>query len=159
MANDYMYLSGKSKWARLTQPNKWGKWAVDLYMDQENIAKVKALKAKGLMNKIKMDDDGEFCTLSRPTHKEFIPGTKEAMSPVAILGKDGNPVGDVPIGNGSDLTCKMVVYPFGPKGDRKVAMRLEAVRIDNLIKFGSKDFTAEESKTISGMAEQPEPMF
>jgi len=160
MANtEYIFLSGKAKWIRVNEPNKYGKWSLDLYMDQENLEKIRELKKKGLMNKIKMDDDGEFVTLSRPTSVQWIKGDTKQLLPPIVLDKNGTPAGRVAIGNGSDLTCKMEVYGFGPKEARKIAMRLVAIRIDNLIKFEGKDFTPEESKKVEGFAQQPEPMF
>lgn len=163
MAKTYEYFKGKLKWAnRLVNPDtEYKKWSVVLYPDQESYSKIMKLKeAPAIMNEIKKDDDGYYITLSRPTERDYTTG-KRAFTPPVVVNADGTPC-TVPIGNGSDGTCKVEVYTFKRKGlDRQGrAVRLEAVRIDALVPYEPKtDRTDDEAKLAKGLDEQPAPVF
>jgi hypothetical protein len=145
-------------------PNKFGKWGLDLWPTEEGVLIIKDLiKNHGLMNKLKQDDDGYYLTLSRPIEKKF--GAEiTKLNPPVVMSREGIPVTNVQIGNGSDVTCKVWKYSFKPltSEQRKVAIRLEAVRIDNLIPYKSetdmRDFQKEQVKGLME-AKQPEPLF
>lgn len=168
--SDHVYLQGKAKWAKLVQPDtKYGSaWSVVLYLTPESYAEVMKLKEttpkqKGIMNVIKKDEEGYNMTLKRPTSKEM-KGKIVGFAPPEILEADGtSPLRNALIGNGSDITCKVQVYTYPDRltGGKGTAIRLESVRVDNLIPFEMKrDFDDEQTRQTKGLAEAPpQPLF
>lgn len=160
MAKQYVYLKGKAKWARLVQPDmEYNKWSVVLYLDEESQNIFHKLKeAPAIMNQMKNDDDGNYVTLSRPVSRDY--GSEiRAFTPPLVLKPDGTPCTEL-IGNGSDLTCKLEVYGWPARGARRAgrAIRLDSVRVDNLVPYTpKKDFTEEEHEKASGLVDQPAP--
>lgn len=163
MAKTYEYLSGKLKWAnKLIQPDlAYKKWSVVLYPDQASYNKIMLLKEPpAILNEIKKDEEGYYITLSRPTSRTY-QGVERAFVPPLVTNADGTAC-TVPIGNGSDGTCKIEVYNYKQKVTGKLgrAIRLEAVRVDNLIPYTpNKDRTPEQQKLAQGLDEQPAPIF
>lgn len=163
MAKTYEYLSGKVKWAqKLFQPDlTYKKWSVVLYPDPPSMAKIMKLKeTPAILNEIKEDEDGKYITLSRPTSRQY-QGVDRAFTPPLVVSADGTAWNEA-IGNGSDCTCKIEVYNYKQKVSNRPgrAIRLEAVRIDNLVRFEPKtDRTQEEAKLAEGLDDQPAPMF
>jgi hypothetical protein len=163
MATDFVYLTGKAKWCRATQPDPWGNWKIDLYLIPESVEKVNELKTtvsgvSGVKNELKKDEDGYYVTLRRPTQK-MMRGKVVGFAPPEVLDKEGKPFHE-PIGNGSDVTVKVSVYTHGtPGGGKARAMRWEAVRVDNHVPFQKQDFPGDRAEQVAGLAEQPEPLF
>jgi hypothetical protein len=154
-----LYLKGKAKWAnRLYVPDiEYKKWGLVLYPDHASLEIIRDLQAQGVKNVLKKDDDGYYISLGRPTEK-VIRGKVIPFSPPVVLDADGNAT-TVSIGNGSDVTVKMEVYSHGtPTGGKAKAMRLQSVRIDNLVPYAQDSFTPEEQELTAGLAEQP-PQF
>lgn len=162
MAKEYVFLQGKAKWCRVHTPDQFGKWKTVLYLNDEGVNLVNGLKERGLKNVLGKDEDGYNMTFSRATNIT-VQGKVIGMAPPEILEADGKtPLKGVMIGNGSDVTVKLDIYPCRPKGAKPfIAARLESIRVDNLIPFtGEKDFTEQEAKQIAGLAEQPaQPKF
>lgn len=165
MASKDVYLTGKGKWVRPNAPDPWGNWKMDLYLDQASYEKVLALKTTengvgGIKNEIKKDEDGYYVTLRRPTQKVY-KGKVQGFAPPEVLDKELKPLRDINIGNGSDVTAKVVVYEHAtPGGSKARAMRWESLRVDNLIPFdGKKDFQEDQQKQVEGLADQPERLF
>lgn len=163
--NEYYYLKGKAKWCRPHTPNPWGDYSMQLYPDAASLDLIRKLKQPlddgtlGLKNVIGMDEEGEYITIKRPIEKNY-GGQMKGFAPPEILTSDNLPLRDTNIGNGSDVTAKVLVYKHaipgsktgGPKGR---AMRWEALRVDNLVPFdGKKDFTTEEEQHIQGIDKQ-----
>lgn len=166
MRTEYHFLQGKAKWARLHTPDqKYACWSLVLYPNSESYAKLLELKTAadgvdGILNVIKKDEDGYYATFKRPLQK-IIRGKATAFAPPEILQADGKtPQRDL-VGNGSDVTIKLEVYPYPkPTGGKGRATRLMSVRVDNLVPFeGRNDYTEEQHKAVKGLAEQPEPLF
>lgn len=162
MTKQFIYLQGKAKWAnRLVRPDdKFNRWSVVLYPDQESLEKVRELQAEGVKNVIKKDEDGYNVTLSRPLQK-IIRGKVIAFTPPKLVHPNKEPVVTA-IGNGSDITVEMEVYSHGtPTGGKAKAMRLESVRVDNLVPFDAEtDYPdAKEAKSLESIGQQPERLF
>jgi len=160
LTNEVAYFQGKGKWARLVRPDdKYNKWNVQLYLNAESLEKLRELQAEGVKNPIKKDDDGYFANFSRPVNK-LMAGKVVAFTPPKVVDKDGIPY-DKQIGNNSDLTVKCEVYQHKtPTGGKAKAIRLESVRIDNLIPFEQeKDFNDDEKAQVAGLKDQPEQLF
>lgn len=165
---EFIYLSGKGKWCnKLFVPDQMYKcWGCLLYPTEESYQKILDMKkgkegVQGILNTIKKDEDGYSISLKRPTEKMF-KGRMQGFTPPVVLNKDGSPFNPQnAIGNGSDLTCKIEYYTYKrPTGGQGSAIRLEAVRIDNLVPFEKeKDFPEAQLKQVSGLTEQPPPLF
>lgn len=160
MPSKDVYLSGKVGYSSLTRPDQYGKYNVKLYFsgNSDTFKKVEELKAEGLKNTIGKDEDGYFMYLRRP-HQSEKAGKITAYGPPKILDSDGR-VFEKMIGRGSDVTCKLQCYWGKMKLGSYYGSRLEAVRVDNLVPYEpSKDFDEREQKQVSGLSEQPEPIF
>lgn len=170
MATKDVYLQGKAKWAKLITPDtKFGSaWSVVLYLTPESYQTVMGLKemhgkTKGIMNVIKKDEDGYYITLKRQTSK-LIKGQVVGFAPPEVLEANGKEtLRNAMVGNGSDITCKVQVYNYPDKlsGGMGTAIRLESVRVDNLIPYEMKnDFDEEQKRQTKGLAEAaPQPLF
>lgn len=161
----YIYLKGKGKWCQrlFTPDEKFNPpaWKFDFYPDADSYEIIMKLKnppdGQGLLNKIKKDEDGYYLQVKRPT---FINGRKGQIPliPPVILDADGNPWKGEAIGNGSDLTIKVAKREYlTPIKQKGVAIRLESVRVDNLVPFERDDFPPEMAKSVEGLSEQSKP--
>lgn len=169
MKVDYEFLQGKVKWFRSQTPDPWGWYKHDLYLDGPSLEKWQRLKELGIKNELKRDDDGDYVTLRRPTEKKLRSGKTIGYNPPEVL--DGSkplpsggfePLRNVLVGNGSDITTKIEVYSYNvpvPPGQPKKtgkAIRWLSSRIDNLIPFEiNRDFDENQEKLIKGLDDQP----
>lgn len=130
MATKTFYFSGTCKWAKLNKPDtKYNNFGIDLYLDEKSWD---AFKKSELQLKVKKDDDGSFVSFKRPVSK-LIKGELVDFGKPEMLDAGGQPMdNEILVGNGSEVTCKVVVYDSA-KGK---GHRLEAVRVDNLIEYG-----------------------
>lgn len=134
------YFSGTAKWAKLKNPDKFGKWSINLYVDADTR---KAIRATGSKLTAKEDDDGFFYTFGRKTRASW----GEVNPPTVVLA-DGTPF-DGLIGNGSKVTVKIEVYDFkagvDAQGNAYAAgkgTRLVGVRVDELVVYQKPEETA-----------------
>lgn len=152
------YLSGKGMYVRMQNLDKFGKWSLQLYLDQKSLSTWAKLKEEGILNSSKRDDQGEFVRLSRPAMKTFR-GIETQMSPPVVIDKDGNTIQDW-IGNGSDIEAKITVYQFTKQfgGGQGSAIRLEGIKVLNLVPYApAESGTPAEQKQVEGMQERPQP--
>ena len=127
MATTEVYLSGKSKWAKVYKPDeKYQNWTINLYLNEETLKKY---EASGMSMAVKQDEDGQYVTFRRPMAK-LIKNETVKFNPPRVVDKDDEPF-DKNIGNGSEVTIKVLVYDTikGP------GHRLEAVRIDKWVEY------------------------
>lgn len=164
---DYFYLQGKAKWVKSTGPNKFGRWSHDIYLNDESLNIFKKLQegkptVEGIKNTLKKNEDGFYATISRDTSK-LIKGKVVGFAPPIILDKTGQPLVDILVGNGSDITTKIEYYEYKkPIGSQKgSAIRWHSTRVDNLIPFVSqRDFDEDQEKQVRGLGDQPlQPSF
>lgn len=166
MAYEFQYFQGKAKWVKIHQPDGYGNWKLDLYLNPESLNKLTELKTNkdgvsGILNTIKEDEDGKFTTFKRPQQK-MMKGKVVGFAPPEVLMADGTtPLRDQMIGNGSDVTVKVQIYTYNkPGGGKGKATRLESIRVDNLIPFNPRqDFDGDQQKLVKGLEEQPEQLF
>ena len=158
MATKYVNLSGKTKFAHFHQPDKFGFWSVNLYLDDQSKIEWAKLKQEGIMNRLRKDDDGEFVTLRCPVEKKMR-GVMTKMQPISLI-KDGIPYLGM-IGNGSDVTCMITVYNYRKPQTQEqgIAIRLSAVRIHNLVEPNIKQFPPEGQKAAGALAALPDPIW
>lgn len=158
MATEFVFLQGKGSWIRPQVVNQWGKYSMVLHPNAESLEKIRDLQAEGVKNVIGKDDDGYFVRLSRPSEIK-IDGKIKGLVPPEVFGPDGNPLRDVLIGNGSDVTVKMEVYLHKvPASDKKAkAMRWLAIKVNELIPFTpEKDFNKDETRAVKNFDKQPQ---
>jgi hypothetical protein len=162
MAVEYIYLQGKAKWFKSQTPNKFGDYSHDIYLTDESRTKLEELKkgkgnVEGIKNSLKQDEDGYYVSLRRPQSKT-IRGKVVGFAPPEILDRNGLPLHDILVGNGSDITTKVEYYtykkPFGE--GRGSAIRWASTRVDNLVPFVTqRDFDADQTKAVSGLETVP----
>lgn len=158
-------LQGKTKWHSITKINDYGKWTQAFYPNAVALETLRELQAEGVKNQIKKDDDGYYTYLSRPTSKEMKDknGVKKLVrfDPPRVVDKDGQPMDNTPVGNGSDVTVLLEVYTHGtPNGGKAKAIRWEATRIDNLVPYERDSFPEEEQAGQALLSEtKPETLF
>lgn len=160
-------VRGKCNWAHVTRLNKFGDWSVECYPCDEDLEVLRELQSKGLKNTMMKDDNGYYMRFKRPPKKDIRLRNGEIktliFTPPTVAMADGSPLPDgVLIGNGSDLSIILEVYPHGtPGGGKAVAARLEGVRVDNLVPFNPQtDYQDEEEKArVDEVTSQPKPVF
>lgn len=153
-STDFVNFQGKCKWAKLYTPSKFDKWSVDVYLDDTQVERFRSYKTKTHLRK---DEDGYYVTFSRPINKT-IRGKNIGFNPPTVTDKEGRPT-NVPIGNGSDLTITCEKYGYTPpgSGDKLYAIRLFAVRIDNLVEFEKDSLNKEEMAAVNELEKSPLP--
>lgn len=164
MSTEYVYISGKLSWVHTNKLDKYGKWKATVHPDKASEEIVFRLQKEGCKNKVGKDDDGYYVTYSRQPNIT-VRGQVIGLAAPEVLNPDGTPLTQALIGNGSDGTLKLEVYPYhvhsDPPGVKKgKAARLLSIRVDNLVPFELKrDFTPEQKELVEGLAEQPKPSF
>ncbi len=154
--DEIVYITGKISWCSHIQLTRWNKWSVTIHPDQVSLQKINDLKDRGLKNELKKDDDGYFIQFHRNPTRE-IRGRTVAQTPPDILDPNGTRYIDQRlIGNGSDATIKLVVYPHKtPSGGQAVAARWEGMKIHNLIPYDPhRDETEEDKKKLDDLNKQ-----
>lgn len=158
-----LFMRGKFKYMKHIRPDPMypDKWATLFYPSQDDLPKLRELKKSGIMNHMKMDDDGEYMNFSRPLEKNW-KGKKEALTPPRVVDKENIPI-MVPVGNGSDGVIHLEVYQFQDKqrpGQFKKAARWVGARIDNHVKYDpNPDYSEEEKADLKKLQAVPEQLF
>lgn len=154
MAVEFVFLKGKAKWVTHQAPDKYGNWSLVLYLDPESLEKWNQLQnsPKKVQTKLGQDEDGQFIRIRRPQQK-MMRGKVVGFTPPTVLGPDNLPMQNVNIGNGSDVTVKIAWYSFNnPMGIKSYAIRLEAIRVDNLVPYEKqRDMDGDTLEQISGL--------
>lgn len=147
---EYEYFEGTVKFINQNTPNEWNKWAIVIYLDNDNRDKLIDLQAQGVKNTLKKDEGGYYTTFSRPSFKEYQNGDKQEFDPPVVYDADGNKTG-VLIGRGSKVNVRVEVYshPIPNSKQRGKALRWEAVKVLEL-----KQDTKKETQD-----EGPEPIW
>ena len=157
------YISGKVSWFRPFTTNQWNKYSVQIHPDAKSLDILRDLQSRGLKNIIKKDDDGYYCSFTRPTMKVYRSGKTVTFTPVEVFDTEGNPFNsNVQVGNGTDATLKIEVYGYEVPGagGKGIAARWVSARIDNLVPFNTEtDYTEEQKAGIEGLKDQPEQLF
>lgn len=132
MATKIYYFSGEARWTRLVEPDaKFKRWSLDFYPDEESWTKYRESGLELKVRDDKEDKDVKYIQFSRPTEK-LMKGKVETFDPPEVLDGNNKPLmGNTQIGNGSLVTCKVIIYDT-PKGK---GHRLEAVRADRLVPY------------------------
>lgn len=119
------YYSGKVKWAKVYKPDeKYGKYSLNFYPTTPE--EVKEIKATGIKNGTKEDEDGVYYVFRSDT------------APV-VVDKDGQAFNDL-IGNGSTCKVKLAVEQFtSKKWGKVVRSALAGVQVEDLVVYEKPD--------------------
>jgi hypothetical protein len=118
--NEYTF-EGTVRWAFVTNVNQYGKFSLNLYVDDKTR---KAIKATGTKNGLKEDDQG-FYYVFRSDEK-----------PVVVDGA-GQPVTEI-VGDGSKVRIAVTVEKFDSKHGPNARTKLKTVVVDELVPYESK---------------------
>jgi len=137
MAQIETYISGKGKWVKVLagqEDKKFKRWTLDLYLDDSQVEAFKKWNSELLLREDKETKE-PFIKLGRPTMK-LIKDKVVQFDPPELVTSDGKTswTGGA-IGNGSELTCKVVIYDT-MKGK---GVRLEKVRVDAHVPYAEKE--------------------
>lgn len=155
---EYVYVSGKISYPKLVQPDqKFDCWSMRLYPDKDSLETLRDLQGRGLKNQLKKDEDGWYCTLRRPTKKQY-KSILKVFEPPLIIDKDNQPFDGFKIGNTSDVTVKLEVYEYSAPGGggKSIACRLETVKINDLVPRNDieENLNAAQKRQLEGIKDQ-----
>lgn len=144
MSTKVHYFSGKAMWCKLFKPDeKYGHYSLELGMTAEEADKFKKI---GLKNGVKERDGLFYVSLRRdPSKLAWINGKQEPAGKPSVVDSDGHPL-DKLVGNGSDVTVKLVTYQYDNKFGKGVGSRLESVRVDNLVEYKKPGVEGDQAK-------------
>lgn len=141
MAQTTYYINGKAQYPQLTAERfdkKFKCWTVDLVMEDDQITEFKKWGSELHLRDVdtaKESDTGTMIKVRRPMAK-LIKDQLVKFDPPELLGPDNKPWDPkVAIGNGSDVTLKVIVYDSA-KGK---GVRLEAVRVNVHVPFAQAE--------------------
>ena len=160
---DWYYFQGKASWSKVQVPDlEYKNWTIRVHLNPESLNTFNKLKeddgeVSGILNEVKRDDDGDFVNFKRPMFKNFGSGD-EPLAPPEVLDCESRPMKkEEHIGNGSDVTIKCECYKYNKpfrKGKGR-ALRMVAVKVDNLVPYTRADFTERQEKAVEGLDQQP----
>lgn len=148
-----MLIQGKAKWAKvLGAPHdgyegKFKEWSIDVYVDDETVAK---LKAVGLGPKLKDKGNGEYITFKRKELKKD--GTPN--QPIRVVdcgGENWNP--KTKIGNGSTVNVNFALNEFKP-GDFNA--NILSLQVWDLVAYEGGEFPTKDAVTGEDWSEETE---
>lgn len=141
----YVELTGKSKFAHnLFTPNKWGKYNMVLYLNEDSLNTFMDLRTKNKLNK---DQQGFWINVAREQRREFKPGVISDLGPPKITDLNDKVI-DAHVGDGSDVVCVMEVRPYTFEGQKGNAMRLHSVKVKNLVEWVPKKQEPEQPELL-----------
>jgi len=151
----YGYLKGTAKWAKVLEPDDYGKYSINVYPEKEDLDKHvtmfesiiasaksevedKDKKVVGLADAVKEDDEGkEFFSFKLPAE-----GYNGTMNKIDIYDASGKKVDDWDrlVGNGSTVKVKFQARPYYMNSTKMVGVSLKfyAVQVINLVEYSAK---------------------
>jgi len=154
-ANPKVSFQGKAHWNSFPGMDKYGKWSIKLYLDKPSVDKFRDLQAEhGILTRLQKDDEGYYTNLGRYQKKVY--GIREIIfNPPVVVERDDKTPFQGKIGHGSDVTITCELYPYtipASGGKKGRALRLEAVRVDNLVPYDAQEHSTDrEAKQLSGL--------
>ena len=141
--NTMTVISGTAYWASISQPNTTFEpcWTIDVSLDAEGIAKV---KADGLSVKNKGDERGDFVTIKRK-----VEGKNGSNQAPELVDSQRQPMFNTLIGNGSKVNVLYRPYDWSWKNKEGRSADLQKVQVVELVPYSSdgeaEDFDVVES--------------
>lgn len=145
MAQTTYTFSGPVRWAKVhTTDQKFGKHGIEIQLDEEGLEKY---KESGLQGRSSKDGEGYYSFRRDPKQLVWVDGTRQAAGKPHVFDADGYAITDL-IGNGSVCTISVTVYDYDNSFGKGKGHRLEAVRVDELVKYEKQD-TASSAPSLS----------
>lgn len=136
MASKVYEFTGEGLWLKgLYEPDpEYDHYSLMINLDDKS---QKKFNEAGLKNLYKDNQFGPYgVTFRRPVQKKIKGEVVTFSPPVVTMKKDKSIVEDVRlVGNGSNVTAKVVVYDFSFRGKSGKGSRLESVVINELIPY------------------------
>ncbi len=159
--NEYVLIDGTLSWARLIVPEEYEGdkfWSITIHPNSDSLEKVRDLQARGIMNKMKKDDDGYFIKFKRPLFKKTKTGIIPFQPPVCF-NKEKELIDGGKIGNGSTGSLKLECYG-ADKPRRYFAARLDSIMVYDLIEYvPQRDLQPADRSAAEGHREGAEPIW
>lgn len=164
--NETVFIDGIFSWARVVQAEEFtdpetGKvdrfWSITIHPTNESLEIIRDLQARGIMNKMKKNDDGYYIKFKRPTEKKRKGGGKILLEAPLCLNSEKQPIDGMTIGNGSSGRIKLEVY--GATTPRRyLAARLDSVMVKDLKEYEpTRDLNSEDRNRTEGFDDRPQP--
>lgn len=150
-----VYLSGVCRWAKLQKPDaRYNYYGLELKPDETSLADLQALGITTL--KPSKDGEGYYSFKRRPDQVIWSNREQRKAGPPEVYGSDGRSTKEL-IGNGSEVTICIEVFPYDNKFGKGISCRLDKVKVDKLVRY--EDNLATEA--ISREARTPgfKPLF
>lgn len=159
--NKEVFLRGKSHYFMLLGRGdvKYSTWCTGLYLDEDSYNTFMDMKKDtdttvGIMNEVKISEDGYLIQLKRPWSRTY-KGETVAFTAPTVLDSKGIPWNsDRNVGNGSDITVKCEYYSFKPPFQKKrgSAIRLVSAMINDLVPYEpNRDLTEDQAAETKGL--------
>lgn len=160
MRNETVFIDGILSWCRVVSPEEYEGdrfWSCTIHPTPESLEKVRDLQARGIMNKMKKDEDGYYIKFKRPTERRKRDGGLIPFEPPKVYNSEKQIIDGLRVGNGSAGTLKLEVYG-GDKPRRYLAARLDSIMISSLVDYDpNKDLSDEDRKRAEGFEDRPQP--
>lgn len=155
--SENVFIDGVFSWARLVTPEEFeGErfWSITVHPTNESLEKVRELQARGIMNKMKKNDDGYYVRFKRNCFGKK-KGVPFAMEPPKVFNKEKQLIDGMKVGNGTSGTIKLDCYG-GDKPRKYFAARLDSIMVDELKEWQEdKDLSAVDRSRAEGLEERP----
>jgi hypothetical protein len=128
-------FKGKFRFVQAVDLNKFGKWSIQFYPDQESLEHLRELQAQGIKNVMKKDEDGYNIQISRPPSIEFTKGVQTPVSPPKVRDGEKKPIDGRTVGDGSSgaVTCELYTYKVPQSERRGKAIRFYGLTVTDLV--------------------------
>lgn len=135
-------FTGECRWAKLDKADdKYNKYSIEVKLDE---AAVKLYDKAGCMGRPSKDGAGYYTFRRDPNGKVWKGKDQVPAGKPLVIFPDGTPCHDL-IGNGSKVTVKVDVYDYDNSFGKGKGTRLEAVCINELIKYEKQTKPVESS--------------
>lgn len=133
--SELINFKGKVRFVQAVDPNKFGKWSIQFYPDNESLEHLRDLQAQGIKNQMKKDEEGYNIQISRPLSIEFQKGVATPVTPPKVRDKDKQPIDGRSVGDGSDVIVTVELYTYKiPQSERRgKAIRFYGLTVQELV--------------------------
>lgn len=166
MMNETVYIDGIFSWCRVVNPETFtdpvsGKveryWSVTIHPTPESLELIRDLQARGIMNKMKKNDDGYYIKFKRPTERRKRDGGLIPFEKPAVYNTDKQLIDGLKVGNGTAGTLKLEVYG-GDKPRKYLAARLDSIMVKSLVEYDpNRDLSEFDRTRAEGFEDRPNP--
>jgi hypothetical protein len=112
-------------------------WSAQLHPDKDSLEEIRMMQAKGIKNKLKMDDKGWYCKFSHPLEKTNREGkVTQTYLPPYVRDREGKLIeGSVNNGATGEVVLDFYEHKAGKEG-KAYAARLKGIILDDFTLYG-----------------------